>query len=120
MSVKVHSAGLHDKSGGKLLLEGLAGRFPRMAKMWSDNAYRGLKDWIETTLGWELEVVSHPWSVGGRRKADQAPPSRPVGFVALPRRWVVERTFGWLGLNRRLSKDYEYLPEWRSRSCTLP
>ena len=111
MKVKVHEAGLHDKYGAKLLLDDLRGRFPRMKKVWCDSAYRGLKEWMKTTLGWELEVVSHWWSGRVWLRADQEPPIRPKGFVVLPRRWVVERTFAWLIRNRRLSKDYEYLPE---------
>ena len=111
MKVKVHEAGLHDRYGAKLLLDDLMGRFPRMKRIWCDSAYRGLKEWVRTTLGWELEVVSHWWSGRVWLRDDQEPPSRPVGFVVLPRRWVVERTFAWLVRNRRLSKDYEYLPE---------
>ena len=56
-------------------------------------------------------MVSHWWSGRVWLRDDQEPPSRPVGFVVLPRRWVVERTFAWLVRNRRLSKDYEFLPE---------
>ena len=111
MKVKVHEAGLHDRYGAKLLLGTMRGRFPRMKKIWCDSAYRGLKEWMKTTLGWELEVVSHWWSGRVWLRDDQEPPIRPKGFVVLPRRWVVERTFAWLVRNRRLSKDYEYLPE---------
>jgi hypothetical protein len=57
MKVKVHEAGIHDKEGAKLLLVSLAGRFPRMTKVWADSAYRGLTTWLKETLGWDLEVV---------------------------------------------------------------
>ena len=111
LKVVVHEAGLHDRAGAKLVLEGLSDRLTRMSKVWTDHAYRGLKEWMRTTLGWELEVVQHPWAGRVWLRNDQEPPSRPKGFVVLPRRWVVERTFAWLIRNRRLSKDYEYLAE---------
>ena len=64
---------------------------------------------METSLGWTVEVVKKPWRWAwfpeGRRRVE-----RP-GFTVLKRRWVVERTFAWLDGYRRLSKDYEYLPE---------
>jgi putative transposase len=107
----VHEASLHDKEGAKLLLAPLAKQFPRMAKVWGDSAYRGLATWLKETLGWGLELVKHWWSGGVWVLEGQEPPPRPAGFQVLPRRWVVERTFGWLGRNRRLSKDYEFLPE---------
>ncbi len=77
--------------------------------MWADSAYQGLQKWLKETLGWELEVVKHGWT--GLRwvgvPQGQEPPALdiPSGFQVLPRRWVVERTFGWLGRNRRWSKD---------------
>jgi putative transposase len=111
------AADLHDKEGAKLLLAPLAGKLPRrcpepvevMAKVWTDSAYQGLKRWVKETLGWDLEVVKHWWT--GLRwvwvPEGQEPPALeiPSGFQVLPRRWVGERTFGWLGLNRRLSKS---------------
>jgi transposase len=84
--------------------------FPRLRHLWLDAGYAGaLATWIEQHLGWTVEIVKR-----SRRwvwvRADEEPPPLPTGFEVLPRRWVVERTFGWLGRQRRLSKDYEALP----------
>ncbi len=75
------------------------------------------KDWIESALGWSAEIVKHRprdkkvW-VFEDLPDDQIDWSNylpPPGFRVLPRRWVVERDFAWLGQSRRLSKDYEFL-----------
>ena len=116
LKVVVHEAGLHNRVGAKLVLEGLGRRFSRMSKVWTDHAFRGLKKWMRTTLGWELEVVQHPWAGRVWVVGDHELPSRPKGFVVLHCRWVVERTFAWLIRNRRLSKDYEYLAETEEAS----
>ena len=69
-----------------------------MKLIWADAAYSGqLIDWVKTTCGWILEIV---------KRSDDV-----KGFKVLPHRWIVERTFGWLGRYRRLSKDYEGLTE---------
>ena len=94
----MHAADLQDRDGAKLVLATLVGRFPRLVLIWADGGYGGkLVAWATTTGGWTLEIVKKP--------ADQQ------GFAVLPRRWVVERTFAWLGRCRRLSKDVEALPE---------
>jgi len=113
MKTKVHSAGVFDRDGIKPLMElVLEDRFPRLSHLWLDAGYNGKgkgKDWVEKALGLSAEVVWPPsrwvWMPEG-----QEPPPRPA-FTVLPRRWVVERTFSWLGQNRRMSKDYERLPE---------
>lgn len=98
LAVKVHPADNQDRDGAKLVLPRLLGRFPRLERIWADGAYAGkLVQWAQRTGGWQLEVV--------RRPAHQHT------FQVLPRRWVVERTFAWLGRQRRLSKDYEGLSE---------
>ena len=98
MAVVVHAADIQDRDGAKLVLSKLLGRFPRLRLIWADGAYAGqLVDWASALGGWLIEVVKRPMD---RHR-----------FEVLPRRWVVERTLGWLGRNRRLSKDYEELTE---------
>ena len=98
LAVVVHPADIQDLDGAKLVLSKLLGLFPRLKLVWADSAYAGqLVDWAYAMGGWMIEVVK------------RAPHSH--SFEVLPRRWVVERTLGWLGRNRRLSKDYEELTE---------
>ena len=98
LDVVVHEADIQDRDGAKLVLERLKGRFSRLTLIWADGGYAGkLIEWVKEFAFWTLEIV--------KRNDDVK------GFHVLPRRWVVERTFGWLGRYRRLSKDYEQLPE---------
>ncbi len=98
LAVVVHPADIQDRDGAKLVLSKLLGRFPRLKLIWADAAYAGrLVDWASALGGWLVEVVKRPMN--------------SHSFEVLPRRWVVERTLGWLGRNRRLSKDYEELTE---------
>ena len=98
LAVAVHPANIQDRDGAKLVLEGMVGQYPRLKVIWADGAYGGkLVQWAKEMGGWSLELVRRP---SGQRT-----------FQVLPRRWIVERTFGWLNLQRRLSKDYEELCE---------
>ncbi len=98
LAVAVHPANIQDRDGAKLVLERLLGQYPRLKVIWADGAYGGkLVQWTKEAGGWNLELVRRP--------------RQQHTFQVLPRRWVVERTFGWLNLQRRLSKDYEGLPE---------
>ena len=100
LTVLVHKASIQERDGAKSLLKRAKKKgFQRLALIWADGGYSGqpMIDWVSNLAGWVLQVV---------QRAEDA-----TGFVVLPRRWVVERTFAWLGRYRRLSKDYEQLPE---------
>jgi putative transposase len=100
LTVAVTAANVQDKTGALLALKRLRGGGKKLRRVWADGAYRTthghLASWVERHRI-ALTAVSAP---EGQR-----------GFCLLPRRWVVERTFGWLYQSRRLSKDYERLPE---------
>ena len=100
--VVVHSAGIQDGAGGLLTLQKLFGRIKRnlhnrwcrLKLIWADGAYGSIVNEVRKHFGWKLDIV---------RRSDQA-----HGFEILPHRWIVERTFGWLGRYRRLSRDFEH------------
>ena len=113
LKAKAHAANVFDRDGIKPLLEDAKQLFPRLSHLWPDAGYNGKekgKDWVEKVLGWTAEIVKRPrrWV---RVPAGEEPPPYPKGFIVLPRRWVVERSFSWRGQNRRMSKDYERVPE---------
>ena len=94
IAVAVTTASIQDRDGAKLLLKAIKGSGKKIRKIWVDGGYRGeLVKWVKSKCRIVLEVVL---------RSEEA-----KGFVLLPRRWVVERTFAWLNNSRRLSKDYE-------------
>ena len=113
LKAKVHSADVFDRDGIKPLLEGAKELFPRLSHLWLDAGYNGQgkgRDRVEKVLGWSAEIVKRPrrWV---RVPKGEEPPPYPKGFIVLARRWVVERSFSWIGQYRRMSKDYERVPE---------
>lgn len=115
LALKVHAADVADRDGALLVLDGMPKRFPRIRKLWTDSNYNGrFRAWAAEHLPeWDVEIVKHWWTglKGVWVGPNQEPPVIPRGFHVLPKRWIVERTLSWLGQNRRLSKDYERLPE---------
>jgi putative transposase len=101
LAVVVTAASVQDRDGAKSLLEVLRHKFSRLRLIWADQAYAGeLITWVKTLRAdrpVRLDIVKRSASA--------------KGFVVSPKRWIVERTFGWFGRYRRLSKDYEYLPQ---------
>ena len=116
LAVKVHSASVSDREGAPLLLEGLHQLLTRVSHLFADKGYRGpLRDWIREQLGWETEIVpqdtntpQHEWELINGEPVQMKKPKG--GFQVQRKRWVVERTFGWLIRYRRLARDYEGLP----------
>src|SRR3954452_16113739 len=99
IAVVVTAAKVQDYHGAKPTLTRAKASCPGLEVVWVDGIYekQWLIDWTRGECGWGLQVV---------KRSD-----KEKGFKVLPKRWVVERTFGWLGRYRRLSKDYEVLPE---------
>lgn len=111
LSVVVHAASLPDRKGGQRVLQAAGGSFPRLQHIWADQGYTGtLARWAAQEYGWTVQVV-YPAHRQLQRYAPDvlADLGYEAGFHVIPRRWVVERTFSWLGRQRRLSTDYERL-----------
>ena len=100
LMVLVHSASLQDGAGGLQVLQRLfetikrSVRWCRLKLLWADAAYASIVEKVRKAFGWKLDIV---------RRSDKA-----KGFEVLPHRWIVERTFGWLGRYRRLARDFEH------------
>jgi len=126
LKVKRHSAKVMDWDGIKTLLQRADEQFPRLKHLWVDAGYRREdkgKEWVEKTFGWSVDLVERPkkpapkevlmaWAEQWLHEGVVVDWERlmpPKGFVVLPRRWVVERSFAWICHNRRMSKDYERL-----------
>jgi putative transposase len=97
MAVVVTAASVQERDGARMVFARLNGGCKKLRRLWVDGGYRGtLVTWVAAHFRFVLQPVL--------RTAEQA-------FVVLPQRWVVERTFAWLGMHRRLSRDYERLPQ---------
>ncbi|HSW46306.1 MAG TPA: IS5 family transposase [Phycisphaerae bacterium] len=98
LAVVVHAADIQDRDGAELVPARLVGRFSRLKWIRADGGYAGkMIEWTYQLGCWVLQIV---------KRGDDV-----TGFVVLPKRWIVERTFAWFNRYRRLSKDYETLPK---------
>jgi transposase len=93
LRIEVHSAGVQDRDGAALVLDRITRRFPFLERFFADAGYQGPR---------VAEAAPRPVEIIRRSEA---------GFVVQPKRWVVERTFGWVGINRRLARDFERFAE---------
>ena len=97
LTVMVHSAGIQDRAGARLVVAQLMVFFGTIKLIWADGGYTGVK-----LIDWALSFFNIVWTVVKR--------PRKI-FKIVKFRWIVERTFGWMNYQRRLSKDYEFLPQ---------
>lgn len=97
LRIVIHSAGVQDRNGAALVLDKIRNSFPWLELLWADSGYNAhqVGAAVAKVPSLRIEIV--------KRSDDMK------GFVLLPRRWAVERTFSWFGRNRRLAKDWENL-----------
>ena len=94
----VTGADVQDRDGAKSVLANATFHFSRLQTIRADAGYTGpFANWVKQHCGWVMEIIRKP--------------KGQVGFQVLPKRWVVERTFGWLSKKRRLARSYEILVE---------
>jgi putative transposase len=107
LGVVIHPANVQDRDGARILFTRLnTGMFKRLEKIFADAAYAGkFIDWVREMTGMIVEIV---------KRSDKMPI-----FIVQPKRWIVERTFGWLNRYRRLSKDYEQNPRTGEAFITI-
>ncbi len=107
LRVIVHSAGVQDRDGAALVIDRIRQRFNWLELIWADAGYnaRQVEAAVAKQPALRVEIVKRPDGM--------------KGFIVLPRRWVAERTFSWLGRNRRLAKDYENLAHTLAAFITL-
>lgn len=98
LTVVITAAHIQDRDAAHRLLAALRARYSTVSHIWADGGYTGrLVRWAKNVLSFTVDIV---------KRTDPIP-----GFLVLPRRWVVERTFGWISKHRRCVRDYETLPE---------
>jgi transposase len=107
LRVVVHSAAIQDRDGAALVFDRIRQRFNWLELVWADGGYNAgqVKRAAAAPPPLRVEIVKRP--------------NHSSGFIVLPRRWVVERTFSWFGRNRRLAKDYENLADTLAAFITL-
>lgn len=98
MIIVIHAANIHDSIGAREVMKSLKDKYlTGIRKIFGDGGYLGeLIEWVQIQFGWTLEIVKR---------------NETHMFRVLPKRWIVERTFAWISFHRRMSKDYERLPE---------
>jgi putative transposase len=99
-------ANVQDWDGAEEVVRRVGASLPRLARVWADAGYKAFADWVARHCRWVLDIVL----------------KRPgqTTFEVQKWRWIVERTFGWFGRYRRLSKDYEHNPRAARRGSTSP
>lgn len=112
-------AHIADRDAARQLLGGMKARYPLVSVVWGDQGYLGhaLASWMRQALGCQL-VLTKQLSQGSWLVPGETPHSDTAVHLEA-RRWVVERTFAWEGRNRRLTRDYEGLPETEEALCYL-
>jgi len=108
-AITIHSADIQDRDGALDVIALAHTKYQSIMKIWADGGYAGVTvARVRDKTGIELEIVRKTDAMSGELWLPEGKePPISEGFKVLKWRWIVERTFGWLGRNRRLSKDYE-------------
>ena len=109
LSIHVTAANLQDRDMIQALGEKMSGRFPRLHTLFADSGYEGRQNKTFLQFGWLLSIVKRPPKKTGEKGV----------FTPVHKRWIVERTFAWLGIFRRLAVDFETSPHMAEASIQI-